>query len=119
LREQEGRPARSLRINGLDTHRCYRDTVDVIEQAGDRVDTVLVPKVSCAGDVHLVATLLSQIEAAHRLPAQDRDQRADRDGRRHAQRREIAAAYPERMEAMVFDYADYAASLQSHTAGSA
>jgi len=58
----------SLRINGLDTHRCYRDILDVIEPAGDRVDTVLVPKVSCAGDVHLVATLVSQIDAAHRLP---------------------------------------------------
>ena len=26
----------SLRINGLDTHWCYRDIVDVVEQAGDR-----------------------------------------------------------------------------------
>src|SRR5215211_8806529 len=58
----------SLRVNGLDTHWCYRDVVDVIEQAGDHVDTVLIPKVSCAGDVHLVATLLDQIEAARRLP---------------------------------------------------
>ena len=58
----------SLRINGLDTHWCYRDVVDVVEQAGGRLDTILIPKVSCAGDVHLVATLLSQIEAAMRLP---------------------------------------------------
>ena len=58
----------SLRINGLDTHWCYRDIVDVIEQAGAHVDTVLIPKVSCAGDVHLVATLLAQIEAAFELP---------------------------------------------------
>src|SRR5919112_1454823 len=58
----------SLRINGLDTHWCYRDIVDVIEQAGQYVDTVLIPKVACAGDVHLVATLLSQIEAAFALP---------------------------------------------------
>src|SRR5919198_4683161 len=58
----------SLRINGLDTHWCYRDVVDVVETAGRHVDTVLIPKVSCAGDVHLVATLLSQIEAAKRLP---------------------------------------------------
>jgi hypothetical protein len=39
-------------------------------------------------------------------------------GRRSAGAR-AADRYPERMEAMVFDYADYAASLQSHTAGSA
>ena len=54
----------SLRINGLDTHYCYRDIVDVIEQSGDWLDTVLVPKASCAGDIHLVATLLTQIEDA-------------------------------------------------------
>src|ERR1700722_5271049 len=47
----------SLRINGLDTHYCYRDIVDVVEQAGARIDTIMIPKASCAGDVHLVATL--------------------------------------------------------------
>src|SRR6185503_102231 len=58
----------SLRINGLDTHWCYRDVADVIEQAGEHVDMVLVPKVGCAADVHFVATLLDHIEAARRLP---------------------------------------------------
>ena len=38
----------SVRINGLDTHYMYRDVVDVMEQAGDRVDTLLVPKVGRA-----------------------------------------------------------------------
>src|SRR3954467_6721163 len=54
----------SLRINGLDTHWCYRDLVDVVEGAGAHIDQVMIPKVSGAGDVHLVATLLEQIEAA-------------------------------------------------------
>src|SRR5204863_9904154 len=68
LREQDfSRCSISVRINGLDTHYCYRDIVDVVEQAGERVDTILIPKVSCAGDVHLVATLLTQIEAARGL----------------------------------------------------
>ena len=35
----------SVRINGLDTHNMYRDVVDVMEQAGSRVHTLLVPKV--------------------------------------------------------------------------
>jgi malyl-CoA/(S)-citramalyl-CoA lyase len=105
----------SLRINGLDTHYCYRDIVDVVEQAGRHLDSIMIPKASCAGDVHLVATLLTQIEDAMAL------------GRRIAisvlietaigmvKCEEIAAACPERMEAMVFGVADYAASLQSHT----
>ena len=35
----------SVRINGLDTHYMYRDVVDLMEQAVDRFDTILVPKV--------------------------------------------------------------------------
>src|SRR5918912_2445367 len=104
----------SLRINGLDTHWCYRDVVDVIEQAGEHVDTVLIPKVSCAGDVHLVATLLSQIEAAKRLPHIGISVLIETTAGMHKVD-DIAAACPERMEAMVFGVADYAASLQSHT----
>ena len=75
-----------VRINGLDTHYCYRDIVDVVEQSGDGLDAVVIPKASCAGDIHLVATLLSQIEAAIGLRAAS-GSRADRDSAGDAQRR--------------------------------
>ena len=65
LREQDWTACSvSVRINGLDTHWCYRDVVDVVEQAGEHLDAIVIPKVSGAGDVHLVATLLTQIEEA-------------------------------------------------------
>jgi malyl-CoA/(S)-citramalyl-CoA lyase len=105
----------SLRINGLDTHWCYRDVVDVIEHAGAHVDTVLIPKVAGAGDVHLVATLLAQIEAAVRLPHTIGISVLIETAAGMHNIDAIAAACPERMEAMVFGVADYAASLQSHT----
>ncbi len=54
----------SVRINGLDTPFMYRDVVDVVEQAGDRLDLVMVPKVGAAADVYTVDVLLTQIEAA-------------------------------------------------------
>ncbi|HUF35766.1 MAG TPA: aldolase/citrate lyase family protein, partial [Gemmatimonadales bacterium] len=54
----------SVRINGIDTHYMYRDVVDVVEQAGHRLDTILIPKVGVPADVYLVDALLSQIEAA-------------------------------------------------------
>ena len=38
----------SVRINGLDTHWCYRDIVDVVERAGAHLDTILIPKVGTA-----------------------------------------------------------------------
>jgi malyl-CoA/(S)-citramalyl-CoA lyase len=105
----------SVRINGLDTHYCYRDIVDVVEQAGQHVDAILIPKVSCAGDVHLVATLLSQIEAACGLTRRIGIAVLIETAIGMLNVDEIAAACPERMEAMVFGVADYAASIQSHT----
>ena len=54
----------SVRINGLDTHYCYRDIVDVVEQAGDKLDTLLIPNVGSPADILFVSTMLEQIEAA-------------------------------------------------------
>ena len=58
----------SVRINGIDTHYMYRDLVDVVEQAGHRLDTVLIPKVGVPADVYLVDALLTQIETAKAIP---------------------------------------------------
>ena len=95
LREQDwSRCSVSVRINGLDTHWCYRDIVDVVEQAGEHVDAIVIPKVSGAGDVHLVATLLTQIEEAMGLERKIGLDGADRDRDRHGQRRRGRAGLP-------------------------
>src|SRR3977135_4288322 len=57
-----------VRINGIDTHYMYRDVVDVVEQAGHSLDTVLIPKVGVPADVYLVDALLTQIEEAKGIP---------------------------------------------------
>jgi malyl-CoA/(S)-citramalyl-CoA lyase len=106
----------SVRINGLDTHWCYRDIVDVVEQAGDRIDAIVIPKASGAGDVHLVATLLTQIEHAMGLRRRIALAVLIETAIGMVNVDEIATACPERMEAMIFGVADYAASIQSHTA---
>ena len=117
LRELDwGQNSVSVRINGLDTHWCYRDVVDVVEQAGEHVDAIVIPKVSGAGDVHLVATLLSQIEAAMNLERTIALTVLIETAIGMVNVDEIATACPERMEAMIFGVADYAASIQSHTA---
>ena len=116
LREQDWSGCSvSLRINGLDTHYCYRDLVDVVEEAGDQIDTIMIPKAGCAGDVHLVATLLDQIEVATGLEHRIGISVLIETALGMVNIDEIATACPERMEAMVFGVADYAASLQSHT----
>ena len=88
----------------------------MVEACGDVLDTVLVPKASCAGDIHMVATLLTQIEDSmgyeDRLGISALIETAP--GMLRVE--EIAAACPERMEALIFGVADYAASMQSQTA---
>jgi malyl-CoA/(S)-citramalyl-CoA lyase len=104
----------SVRINGLDTHWCYRDVVDVVEQAGEHLDTILIPKVGTPSDVEFVALLLSQIEAARGLkPINIHILIETALGMANVEA--IAQACPDRLEAMVFGVADYAASLRAMT----
>jgi len=106
----------SVRVNGLDTHWCYRDIVDVVEARGEVLDTVLVPKVGAPSDVEFVATLLDQIEQRNGWEAgrigihiliETAAGMADVEA--------ISRARPDRLEAMVFGVADYAASVQART----
>ncbi len=106
----------SVRINALDTHWCYRDVVDVIEERGDVLDTVLVPKVGRPSDVEFVATLLDQIEAARGFePGRIGIHVLIETAAGMANVESIAGARPDRLEAMVFGVADYAASVQART----
>ena len=57
----------SIRINSLDTHYMYRDVVDIVEQAGDKIDTILIPKVGTDSDVYMVDCLLTQIETSKKI----------------------------------------------------
>lgn len=104
----------SIRINGLDTYYCYRDLVEIIEAAGEHLDTILIPKVGTTGDIYFVSTMLSQIEEALGLrPINIHVLIETALGMANVEA--IAQACPERMEAMVFGVADYAASTQART----
>ena len=104
----------SIRMNGLDTHFAYRDLVDIVEACGDKLDTILIPKVGSAADVYFVATMLSQIEEYRGFqPINIHILIETAMGMANVE--EIARACPERMEAMVFGVADYAASVRART----
>lgn len=104
----------SIRMNGLDTHFAYRDLVDIVEACGDKLDTILIPKVGGAADVYFVATMLSQIEEYKGFkPINIHILIETALGMANVE--EIARACPERMEAMVFGVADYAASVRART----
>src|ERR1051326_7704247 len=50
----------SVRVNGTDTPWCYRDIVEVVEPAGDRIDSMILPKAESAADVHFVDRLIDR-----------------------------------------------------------
>jgi citrate lyase subunit beta/citryl-CoA lyase len=57
-----GDRATLYRSNALDTPYFYRDVIEVVEEAGDRLDSILIPKVQRPEDLHVAATLLYQTE---------------------------------------------------------
>ena len=104
----------SVRINGLDTHYMYRDVVDVVEQAGANLDTILIPKVGTTGDVYMVDAMVTQIEEAMGLENQIGLEALIETALGMANVEAIATSSP-RMEAMHFGVADYAASNRART----
>jgi Citrate lyase beta subunit len=106
----------SVRINGLDTHYMYRDVVDVVEQAGARLDTILIPKVGTPHDVYMVEAMVTQIEEAKKLPNRIGLEALIETAIGMANVEDIARQhYTSRLEALHFGVADFAASRRSRT----
>ncbi len=104
----------SVRINGLDTHYMYRDVVDVMEQAGDRVDTILVPKVGVPADLYMVEAMVNQIEQGAGRASHVGIEALIETALGMANVDDIAQ-FGGRLEALHFGVADYAASLRART----
>lgn len=104
----------SVRINGLDTHYMYRDVVDIVEQAGTKLDTILIPKVGTPADVYTVECIVSQIEVAKNLPHQIGTEALIETPLGMANVEAIASANS-RLESMHFGVADYSAFNKART----
>ncbi|MEM7178129.1 MAG: CoA ester lyase [Pseudomonadota bacterium] len=111
-----GNKTLSVRINGLDTEYWYRDVVELLENAGERIDLIMIPKAGNAKDIYAVDALVTAIELA-----KGRKKRIGFEviietaaGLAHVE--EIAASSP-RMQAMSLGAADYAASMGMATTG--
>ena len=111
-----GRKTLSVRINALDTPFWYRDVVDLLEQAGDRLDQIMIPKVGCAADVYAVDALVTAVETARgrTRPIAFEVIIESAAGITHVN--EIAGASP-RLAAMSLGAADFAASMGMQTTG--
>jgi len=104
----------SVRINSLDTHYMYRDVVDIMEQVGDKIDTILIPKVGTDSDVYTVDCLLTQIENQKKFKNKVGIECLIETALGMSNIKEIAKS-SNRLEALHFGVADYAASLRART----
>jgi citrate lyase beta subunit len=111
-----GERVRAYRINGLDTPFGYRDIIDVVEQVGESIDVIVIPKVEKVADVQFVDMLLSQIEMRLGLNQTIGLEASIETALGMLNVKEIAFA-SHRLEALVFGIADYGASLTMPSGG--
>lgn len=104
----------SVRINGLDTHYMYRDVVDIMEQAGSKVHTLLVPKVGVTGDLYMVDAMVNQIEQGCGYTTRVGLEALIETALGMANV-EAIAQFGGRLEALHFGVADYSASMRART----
>ncbi len=101
-----------VRVNAWDTKWTYGDVIEVVGNAGERLDEVMLPKVQSASEVVALDLLLTQIEANAGLPIGHIGIEAQIETTRGLINvEEICAASP-RLETIIFGPADFAASME-------
>ena len=108
----------ALRVNGLDTSWTYRDIIDVLEAVGDRLDTIIIPKVGSPEDLYAVDVMVSQIAASQGIAPVGLE--ALIETAQGISNIEAIARYnqeigAQRLEAVHFGAGDYAASVHART----
>ncbi len=107
----------SVRVNGLDTQYMVRDVVDLVEQCGAKLKTILVPKVGVYADVYMVDAMVTQLETQQGLRNRIGIECLIETALGMANVEDIAkqGAIGGRLEALHFGVADYAASNRART----
>ncbi len=104
-----GKKTRAVRINDLESEYAYQDIITVVEEAGERLDILIVPKVKSGKDVWWVDLLLTQIEKRLKRPKRIGLEVLIEEVEAMLHVEEIARA-SSRLEALIFGPADYSAS---------
>ena len=106
----------SVRINGLDTQYMVRDVVDLVEQAGHKIDTLLIPKAGVYADIYMVEAMVTQLEMQQGLKNRIGLEALIETALGMANVEDIARnGTAGRLEALHFGVADYAASNRART----
>jgi len=101
-----------VRVNAWDTEWTYGDVIEVVGNAGERLDEIMLPKVQFASEVVALDLLLTQVEKKSGLPIGHIGIEAQIETARGLINvDEICAASP-RLETIIFGPADFAASVE-------
>ena len=113
IRTQEwGERVLCVRVNAWDTQWTYGDVIEVVGNAGPRLDEIMLPKVERAADVVAMDLLLTQVEKNAGLAVGHIGIEAQIETARGLINvDEICAASP-RLETIIFGPADFAASIE-------
>ena len=110
LRELDwGRKLRAVRVNAAETKWAHDDVIEVVEQAGEHLDIIILPKVKAPRDVWFFDTLLAQLETKLKLKRKIGLEALIEETAALARVEEIAACCP-RLEAIILGFGDLSAS---------
>jgi len=113
LKELDWRNRLTLyRANALDTPYFYGDLIEIVEGAGERLDALMVPKIQRPEDLHVVATLLYQIELSVGLEPGGIKIEAQLESAEGLVNVDGIARATQRLTALHFGPGDYAASVR-------
>ncbi len=107
---------KSYRINGLDTPYAYRDIIDVVEKAGNYIDSIIVPKVNNRCDIYMVSKLLDEVESHAGVSRRIRLEASIESAEGLVNAYEIATA-TDRLDTLIFGISDYSASVNMKHVG--
>jgi citrate lyase subunit beta/citryl-CoA lyase len=105
-----GRPG-LYRANALDTSYFYRDLIEVVEEAGNTLDALMIPKVNRPEELHAVSILLSQLELAMELEKGGIKLEAQIESAEGLTNVDSIACATDRLTALHFGPGDFAASI--------
>src|SRR5437762_5824917 len=101
-----------VRVNAWDTKWTYGDVIEVVGNAGERLDEVMLPKVQSAAEVVALDLLLTQVEQNVGLPVGHIGIEAQIETTRGLINVEQICEASPRLETIIFGPADFAASME-------
>ena len=103
---------RVVRINQVTSQFAFDDLREVVTEAGDALDCIMIPKVRNAGDVAFVDRALLQLEQTLGLPVGAIGIEAQVEDAEGLMRAEEIAFASDRLETLTYGPADFSASMQ-------